>query len=150
MERNFSDIVKQFPQLMVKLNDSDFVQRDTLKNEKGVYVFYENKKPVYVGRTRNLKRRLQEHEKQYSTHYSATLALKMAKIDAKNLGINLQLSSKDLVKNSQFLQLFNDAKDRISNMKIKTIQITDPVEQTLFEVYAALELKTSYNEWETH
>lgn len=78
----------------------------------------------------------------------------MAKIDAKNdtehQGVNLKLSSKELVKNADFLKLFNKEKERISKMKIKTISLSDPVEQTLFEVYAALELKTPYNEWETH
>ena len=34
-------------------------------------------------------------------------------------------------------------------MQIKIIGIEDPIEQTLFEVYASLELGTN-NEWGTH
>ena len=38
---------------------------------------------------------------------------------------------------------------RVSKMQIRVIEIEDPVEQTLFEVYASLELETK-NEWGTH
>lgn len=63
MVKKFDEIIGQFPHLMDMLNDSDFVDRNQLKNEKGIYVFYENDAPQYVGRTRNLKRRLNEHGK---------------------------------------------------------------------------------------
>ena len=35
-------------------------------------------------------------------------------------------------------------------MQIKVVKIQNPVEQTFFEVYAALELKTPHNEWRNH
>ena len=35
-------------------------------------------------------------------------------------------------------------------MQIKTVEIDNPITQTFFEVYAALELNTPYNEWGTH
>ena len=34
-------------------------------------------------------------------------------------------------------------------MQVKLIEVENPVKQTLFEVYAALELGTD-NEWDTH
>lgn len=40
--------------------------------------------------------------------------------------------------------------DKFSEMQVQVLQMGDPIEQTLFEVYAALELKTEYNNWETH
>ena len=41
-------------------------------------------------------------------------------------------------------------KERVSKMRIKVVDVWLPIEQTFFEVYASLELKTPYNEWGTH
>ena len=97
---------------------------------------------------------MNEHGKQTSTHYSATFAFKIAKEDgrkiATKIGLDIKQPSKVLAKDPKFSEIFKKSKDRVSKMKIKVIEISDPIEQTLFEVYAALELKTPYNEWETH
>ena len=39
---------------------------------------------------------------------------------------------------------------RVSEMQVQVLQMDDPIEQTLFEVYADLDLKTGYNTWDTH
>jgi hypothetical protein len=48
------------------------------------------------------------------------------------------------------MDLFLHAKERVSRMTVRVIEITDPIEQTLFEVYAALALGTVYNVFENH
>jgi hypothetical protein len=50
----------------------------------------------------------------------------------------------------EFSELFRDAKERVGRMTVRVIEITDPIEQTLFEVYAALALATPYNDFENH
>jgi hypothetical protein len=35
-------------------------------------------------------------------------------------------------------------------MKVRVIEIIDPAEQALFEIYASLEMGTVYNVWENH
>jgi predicted GIY-YIG superfamily endonuclease len=50
-----------------------------LKGKKGVYVFIEGDKAVYVGKTDNLGSRLKQHTADNSTHYSANFAFKIAR-----------------------------------------------------------------------
>jgi hypothetical protein len=49
-----------------------------------------------------------------------------------------------------FSALFSEAKRRISRMHVRAIRVDDPVMQTLFEVYAAMVLKTPYNDFDNH
>ena len=56
---------------------------------------------------------------------------------------------KDLEKIPSFKKIYDENKERVSRMKIRTIEISDPIEQTLFEVYTHLELKTK-NKFENH
>ena len=47
--------------------------------------------------------------------------------------------------------LFTRAKERVSRMDVQFIEMDDPIERTIFEVYAALHLGTEkYNSFETH
>ena len=50
----------------------------------------------------------------------------------------------------RFKELYAEAKTRVAAMEVRVIQINDPVEQTIFEVYAALALATFYNDFENH
>ena len=49
-----------------------------------------------------------------------------------------------------FSAAFVAAKERISQMDVRCIEVTDPVRQALLEMYAALALKTPYNAFENH
>jgi hypothetical protein len=35
-------------------------------------------------------------------------------------------------------------------MQVRVVEVIDPIEQTVFEVYAALVLRTPYNNFENH
>ena len=54
------------------------------------------------------------------------------------------------MKNRDFVEEFEAAKNRIARMKIRVIGIDDQVEQALFEIYAALTLNTKCNDFSTH
>ena len=49
-----------------------------------------------------------------------------------------------------FRDLFTKAKERVSQMSVKVIEIDDSILQTLFEVYAAISLQKPYNNFDTH
>jgi predicted GIY-YIG superfamily endonuclease len=117
---------------------------------KGVYMFIENKKPIYIGRTNRMVQRLLEHSRKSSSHYHASFAFKLAKSEAIKIGINILTSRKLLEVNIQFKALFDEAKNRVSNMAIKYVEISDPVDQALFEVYASEVLKTPMNDFDNH
>jgi hypothetical protein len=156
MKGKFNEIISKFPKMLENLKNCQSLSRDELESlsgKQGIYVFYENGIPMYVGRSGRkdrFKKRIQEHSRPSSTHSSATFAFILAKEDSIEHGINTDKSRDDLEKEPEFAELYKNAKDRVSKMKLKVIEIDDPIEQTLFEVYAALELNTPYNEWGTH
>lgn len=152
MNVQFQTTIEKFPEYMTNLLKTTPVHYSELKDipKRGIYVYYENDNPIYVGRSQNLRQRLRQHRQQSSDHHSATFAFLIARRDAYKTGLHIKGTREDLQKNNNFSQLFADAKRRVQHMKVQILQMDYPVEQTLFEVYAALELKTEYNTWETH
>jgi len=143
------------PLLLQRLLEQPLISIDKIGLEKvpqkGVYIFFEGKKAIYVGRSNRLKNRLKEHSQKSSDHYSATLAFRIAKHETTDIQKKgRKQTNEQLMSNRNFLKEFNDAKERISKTKIRFIEVEDPIEQTLFEVYAYLELNTKYNDFGTH
>ncbi len=119
--------------------------------QKGIYVFFEDNKPIYVGRSNRLKKRLKEHSQRSSDHYSATLAFRIAKqILYKPQKKGGKQTNEQLMENKDFVEGFEAAKDRIAKAKIRFIEIEDQIEQAMFEIYASLALNTEFNDFNTH
>ena len=119
--------------------------------KKGVYVFFEGNKAIYVGRSNRLKKRLKEHSSDSSDQYSATLAFRIAKSRTSNLTAGgKKRTNAQLMKDKGFIRKFEAAKRRISKTKIRFISIDDQVEQAIFEIYAHLEFGTKLNDFRTH
>ena len=113
-----------------------------------IYLLSEDGSPAYVGRTRNLRERLGDHMRRSSDRYSATFAFRLAKREWWLLS-NV-LTDAELEENPLFRERFLKAKDRVSQMAFQYVQVADPIEQTLLEVYVAESLATPYNSFETH
>lgn len=147
--KNFKDIANNLNQhldeLTEKLKNSKAIAKEELKNINGIYAFYENDKPIYVGRTnRNrMRKRIQEHSMKSSNQNSATFAFRMAK-EMKN--------DNSLSKIETYDPDFVKAKERVSKMQIKFVEIDDPIIQTILEPYVAYKLGTlnQYNDFVTH
>lgn len=153
LNKEFNDLVIHLPNLLEELLNSDLRPWNALDNipESGVYVFFENGRPIYVGRSNRMRSRLKEHGRQSSTHNSAPFAFNIAKKEAKRKGIEVNIHRGELEKIQAFAELFSHAKDRVSKMSVRVIPIDNPLLQTLFEVYASLSLKTNeYNDFDTH
>ena len=153
MSKEWNDLVKQMPTLLKQLMSQPLRSWNNrgLLPQKGVYVFYEDGKPVYVGRTNTMSRRLNEHGNPSSRHNSATFAFNIAKRKAKKQGMNTQLKRSQLEVDPAFSKLFLEAKTRVSKMPVRVIEISEPITQTLFEVYAVMCLDTrEYNDFDTH
>ena len=122
----------------------------------GIYVFYEDKKPQYVGRSDNLAARLLMHGRPSSGSEGATFAFILAKerFEQKDFRATRSngkpMSRRELAKDSRFKPLFDAAKERVRKMRVRAVGIQDPIEQTLFEVYAHLQLGTPHNSFENH
>lgn len=146
----------------------DALKSDTLRDrgsigklpKRGIYVFYESGKPIYVGRTNRMKRRIVEHGSQSATK-AATFAYLMAKKELEAKGTvpeaksgkpSSRITNADVKKHPHIIR---EARKRVGKMQFRVVEITDPIEQTLFEVYAALQLGTTreqggYNDFENH
>jgi predicted GIY-YIG superfamily endonuclease len=146
-------LVNQLPRSQEQLVSSPLRPWGDLGNppRSGIYVFYEDEKPLYVGRTNRLKDRIKEHGWQSSTHNKAPFAFNLAKKVAKENGIDISKSRAKREKDSNFANLFSEAKERVSRMSVRVIEINDPSIQTLFEVYVSVALETTeYNDFDTH
>ena len=153
MKVEFNEIISKFPGWLDALKNSPSFSRDQIKNvpNQGIYVFYDEKdRPLYVGRSDRIRTRLLEHSRPSSGHTSATFAFILAKEKLKNPKTRLNKSRNDLQFESEFSQKYDEAKDDVSKMRVRVKEIINPVEQALFEIYAALELDTPYNVWENH
>jgi predicted GIY-YIG superfamily endonuclease len=153
MNSDFKTIVDQLPSLLEKLVRAPLIPWGTLDNlpNRGIYVFYEAGKPLYVGRTNRMKNRIKQHGWSSSKHTSAPFAFNLAKKVAEERGFDLSESRAELERNSNFAELFSKAKERVTKMSVRFVEVDDPIIQTLFEVYAALALQTTeYNDFDTH
>lgn len=123
--------------------DSDF---------NGAYVYLEGGFPIYVGISQKVVTRLNQHVKG-KTHYDASLAYRMAKrelfgTDEVNGSNNQRQQNMD---DKTFQAAFEEAKCRIAGFAVAVVDIENPIERYLFEVYAAMEMGTGeYNSFETH
>ncbi|MFZ3060784.1 MAG: GIY-YIG nuclease family protein [Candidatus Methanoperedens sp.] len=152
MNNEFKQIIDQFPSLMKQLVNSPLRSCSDPGSppRKGIYVFYENGTPIYVGRTDRMRARIKEHGRPSSTNNHAPFAFNLAKKNAVEKGIDVNMQRGVLEKDSIFAELFSEAKKRVSQMSVKVIEINDPIIQTIFEVYASIDLKTEFNDFNTH
>jgi len=150
MKGEFDEIVRKFPGWLEMLKRSPALARDQLQNipDQGIYVFFdENDRPLYVGRSDRMRSRLLMHGRRSAGHDSATFAFMLAKEDMGNPGTR---SRKDLQVDKEFSKRYFEKKEEVAKMKVRVIEIIDPAEQALFEIYASLEMGTPYNVWENH
>ena len=113
---------------------------------RGVYVFYDKGKPIYVGRTRKLRQRLRQHIMRSSSHLAASLAFLMARRDTQKV----QGTREELLKIPKFERAFERAKNCIGVMPLRFVEVDEPNFQYLLEMYVALTLKAEFNKFETH
>ena len=104
-----------------------------------------------MGRTkRYIAKRVLIHGRACSRHNAASFAFLLAKEVAQDEGSDIVKTRKQLEQDERFKAIFSEQKERISKMRIRAIQITDPEMQAIFEIYASKRLKTKYNDFETH
>jgi hypothetical protein len=76
----FASHIEAVPKLFAVLKEAmPFVEKGlvTQRQRAGIYAFFENEIPLYVGRTRNLQQRIRGHIS--VSHFSATFVFKMAR-----------------------------------------------------------------------
>lgn len=155
MENKFLNLIRDFDGKAKDLLAADRWTVQSLPkliSQKGIYLFSENKKPLYVGRSNDLRKRLQIHCRPSSAYNQATFAFLIAREVTGNVKASYKQnnSRKKLLENDTFKKEFEQAKNRIREMEVRFIEESDPLRQALFEIYIAVELDTRYNKFENH
>ena len=156
MSDDFLGVDQKMHEYMKNLLAAPLLSRNNLKGipSKGVYVFYEDDNPIYVGISgkNRMKDRIMGHSHKGGGPNSATFAFNIAKKDAEKKGMKTKKFTRpELADDKEFAKLYYQAKERISKMKVRVIEIKDPNYRALFEIYASIVLDTlEYNSFETH
>ena len=153
MTKQFKRIIEKMEPLLENLRTGSLLTRANLAGipERGIYAFYENGRPLYVGRSNSIRKRLLLHSRPSSGHNSATFAFILAKESACQGGMDLAgKQRKEMESDPIFNRLYEQAKARVAAMEIRVVEVVDPIEQTIFEVFAALSLETKYNNFDNH
>jgi predicted GIY-YIG superfamily endonuclease len=111
----------------------------------GCYVLLDRKKPLYVGISKTVLKRLRQHVRG-TTHFDASLAYRIA--SAKNPHNQTRSNA---MKSSEFKTEFDSAKEYIRGLNVAYVKIDNPLVLYIFEPYCAMNLDTSeWNTFETH
>jgi len=119
----------------------------------GIYLFSENGRHLYVGRSNNLRRRYGLHCRPSAEGGQASFAFLLAR-EATGKTKAPYRSGEDsragLMLSSEFGDAFRDAKLRIREMDYRFVEEADQNRQALLEIYCAVVLPTHYNDFGTH
>jgi hypothetical protein len=153
--RRFSATLDQMEPLLEQLVNCEPYRRGhrpAAPERPGVYLFAEGGKPIYVGQTRNFRRRWGEHTRPSSPENSAPFAFNIARQEAARTNLDVTGPRKVVSKLPDFVELFQAAKSRVRAMEFRFAEIEDAPLRTIFEVYASLAFGThgEFNVFETH
>lgn len=111
----------------------------------GCYVFLDARKPVYVGISRSVIKRIVQHLN-FDSHYSASLVYRMASEEYPH-----EMKRDQAMKDDQFRAVFFAVQSRLREMTVAFVEIANDLELYVFEVYAAMKLDTdTWNTFRTH
>lgn len=120
--------------------------------QSGVYLFTEDHKHLYVGRSNSVKKRLQNHCRPSSGENKAAFAFLLTRNRTNNLKASYRSegSRKHLMTLPDFQEAFMSQKARLLKMDIRVVEEADPYRQALLEMYASLALSTPFNSFKNH
>ena len=142
---------KQINKIQKKIINNKSIS-ETLKSvipKQGAYFFYDthNKRIVYVGISRNIRSRLLQHINHKSS-LSASLAYLIAKDGLKEKSIKEIKECFEKAKEENNCR--NKYQEEIKKFKVAFVENENYFELALFEIYAAIKLKTYWNSFRTH
>lgn len=153
MDEKFENLIAELPRKYMDLISMPPLTVSTIPRDcpvGGVYLFTENGKHLYAGRTkRSIKTRLQNHvSKADDCPFAWHLAREATGI--KKASYKVEGSRKQLLANPEFKRAYESSKDRIRKMEVRYVSEPSPVKQALLEVYVAVVSGAKYNDFDTH
>lgn len=150
----FDSLVAELPDLLDGLlaaPAAKVADHQPIPKAAGIYLFSELDQAIYVGQTRNLRQRLTNHTNPLGKNNQATFAFLVAKGESKRAGVDTTQYRAQLEADQEFAAHFDAAKLRVSEMDVRFIELSGPIERSVFEIYASLALDTLvFNSFETH
>lgn len=155
MDPTFKLHVDALPDLLERLLTAEPVRVAEVPSTMpkcGVYLLSEGPSHLYVGRSNRLRSRMRDHGNPSSPHTKSAFAFRLAREATGRTAVAYKPagSRKHLMQDPVFSAAFVKAKERIAVMDVRWVEVTDPVRQSLLEMYAALALKTPYNAFDNH
>ena len=108
----------------------------------GIYVWYHDGKPFYVGISRGVLGRLKQHVSGRS-HFSASMAYKIARTLHDDYDGGREDFDPDCEK-------IGRVQEWLLQQKVALLPIPDPDQLALFEIYCSMKMDTVLNTFETH
>ena len=152
MNSRYLSHVEKMPALFAELLNAEkfpMKPKSEWKKKCAIYVIWIDGKAAHVGRTRNLQERVRGHTS--NSHYSASFAFKQARRGLnKAATYTPENSRKELFRQPEFYAEFARHRVILQNAQVSFLEVTEPVDQYLLELYAAIELGMELDEFDTH
>jgi hypothetical protein len=120
--------------------------------KSGIYLFSEGEQNLYVGRSNRIRGRLSSHCRESSRHNAASFAFRIARERTGHIEAtyNQSGSRAALSQDPEFSAAFREAKAFLRSLSIRFVEESHQTTQALLEIYAAIRLRTPYNDFATH
>ena len=155
MDQTFRELVESLEpkfQSLISMPPVRFSSLPSNLPERGIYLFSEGNEHLYIGRTNNLRKRLQNHCRLGGTHFTATFAFRIAReTTGRTKATYTKAGSRsELCADPVFGPAFEASKRRVAEMDIRYVGEAGSTAQALLEIYAATVLRTKYNDFDNH
>lgn len=156
MNEKFAELVDSLQPKLDLLLTMQPLRYGTLPRDmptSGVYLFSENGKHLYVGRSNVLRDCHSRHCRPGAKHNQASFAFLLARKTTGRISASYQKdenSRAGLMLNPEFVSAFDTAKDRIRAMEYRYVEESDQNRQMLLQIYCVVTLDTLYNDFGTH
>lgn len=119
---------------------------------RGVYLFSEGERHLYVGRSNDIRARIRLHCRPGSTENQASFAFLLTReaCGVPKATYRPEGSRKHLLTQDAFAECFVAQKTRMRAMSIRAVEEVDSNRQALLEMYVAISLATPYNDFNNH
>ncbi len=151
----FKNYIANLEAQRVELLGMPPVTRDLLPRRmpvRGVYLFSESGRHLYVGRSNSLRERVCCHCRASSRHNVASFAYRLAieKCAVGKATYRKGQGRAEMAGREDVAAEFIAAKARVRGMQVRFVEESDPLRQMLLEVYIALVHATPYNDFDNH
>jgi hypothetical protein len=155
MNQTFQNLIESLEPSFQRLVNMKPVKVSSLPADTplaGIYLFSENDKHLYVGRSNRIRQRLQEHCRPSANHNTAPFAFRLAReATGKTNASYVEKDSRvHLESQPEFKSAFTEAKHRVGCMQVRFVSEFDPLRQALLEMYVSICLETPHNDFDNH